>query len=351
MLRCYNRLTAAVAAMLLVTIFCSAGNPSWLDPQSRALKFPADTYYTGVWAQELGADSPEIASRKALESARKELIRSISSEINMSTSSSIESRDTDSGYYESESFRQTATETTHAFLVNTSSETFLHPDKTIVTAFVYISKVDLDNFNVSSVEKRISDIRSSFDEVKRMYESGEKKKAHRQSLSLPALFSGIDKNLTMINNIGLSREKYMDYSATLSSLRSDIDRFISKSDHALAVFIQTDEKIGSRRVNIISGHLKKQLSENGCQVVDSSDGADYILSVSASTRESSANSDDIVYAYADVDIQLTNVAQDKHLFQSQFSRKGGGLNIDKASRKALNNVCKEIGQSIIDKIK
>lgn len=351
MFRISIRVLFFCAAFLASSLYCWADNPAWLDPSSRAIRYPADSYYVGIWSQDIDGGSTEEATRRAVENARHELVRSINSEIHLHTSGSIETVDSDTGYSETESFSQSTSESVHAMLVNTSSETFLHPDHKLVSAFVYISKRDLHEYNVSQVEKRLTDIRSAFSDVKRLFQSGEKKEAHRQSLSLPALFDGIDPHLQAINSIGIDRDRHSYFTSAFASLRSDISRFISESDREVTVFIKSDESIGTRRVDIISALLKRKISENGCQIVDSPDGADYLLSVSATTRRSSLPATDVIYVFADADIVLTNIARNKHLFQTQISCKGGGLNIDKASRKALGNVGKEIVESLIDKIK
>lgn len=340
-----------VVAALCALADCQATEPVWLNPTTRARQFPAEDYYFGTWTQKVSKRNVDQATRDAMEAARNQLVRSINSEINLYTSSRIEMSDGDKGHSESEQFLQTATENSSALLVNTVSETYLHPDKSMVSVFMYISKSELNEYNISEVEKCIVEIEAKLAYIKQMFNNGEKKQAHDESLLLQERLSKMNLHLDMINCIGLDRAKYSALSTSVTSLRNNLDRFVSESDQAVRVYVDANEKIGTRKTNFITGMLKEALTGNGCQIVDSSDDADYLLELSATTRESSKSSGDVVYAFADVDVSLTNIKQNKRLYESQISKKGGGLNFEKASRKALDKAGQELKQSIIEKLK
>lgn len=340
-----------VVVALCALADCQATEPVWLNPTTRARQFQAEDYYSGSWTQKVLKRDVDQATRDAVESARKELVRSIKSEIHLHTASRIETLDNDKGYSESEQFMQTAYENSSAMLVNACSETYIHPDKSMVSAFVYISKRDMNEYSIVEVEKGVKEVEAKFDRIKDMFNSGEKKLAYDESLLLKEKLSKIDLHLDMINCIGLDRAKYSSLSGLVTSLQNSVARFISDSDQAVRVYVMADERVGTRKVGFITGMLKEALTTNGCQIVDSPDDADYMLELTASTRKSSNGSGDVVYAYADVDTSLTNLRQNKRLYETQISKKGGALSFEKASRKALDSAGKELKQAIVEKLK
>jgi len=114
---------------------------------------------------------------------------------------------------------------------------------------------------------------------------------------------------------------------------------------AVFVHISGKENLFGKSENIIANKVKADLAHKGCSFVDNAEKADFRLKINANVRLSS-QSDNLIFCYADVEIELFDNHKQKAVFGDSFSEKSGSSSQEKAGRKAMEDAANIIAEKI-----
>ena len=92
------------------------------------------------------------------------------------------------------------------------------------------------------------------------------------------------------------------------------------------------------------------LSKNGCSFTGDASQADFILKLNATARKH-GNPSDIVFCYADVEVELVKKQTQKTVYQEELKQKGGHTSYENAARKAFEEAGKTIGDKLLEWVK
>jgi len=111
------------------------------------------------------------------------------------------------------------------------------------------------------------------------------------------------------------------------------------------VYIFGKENLFGKSENIITNKVKADLAHKGCSFVNNAERADFHLKINADVRLSS-QSGEIVFCYADVEVELFDNHKQKTVYGDAFSEKGGSNSQEKAGRKAMENAANKIAEKL-----
>ena len=207
----------------------------------------------------------------------------------------------------------------------------------------------IDNLK-NSLSKNIIQIDGFLQTAKELEASGEKPKARNQCEEANKLFIKIrtlqDSLLLIEPKISINDLQQVK----TEQFHSEITQMSARLAQATLVYVESIEDLFGQKVNIVANKLKANLAVNGCSFTDESEKSDFRLTINAKTRESST-SNDIVYCYADITIELYDNHKGKAVFNDDLSEKGGSSSADKAARKAMENAVTQIINKISNWIK
>lgn len=134
----------------------------------------------------------------------------------------------------------------------------------------------------------------------------------------------------------------------LEQLEKELLSMISNLSQSNRVYIETSAS--DKNTNALKNKIKSELTNLNCSFTDDESNADYKIILDCSLREGS-NVNNLVFAYADVNVTLLDVNKEKEIYSDFISVKGGSGTIEKAEYKAIQNTASQIIQNISNYIK
>ena len=180
---------------------------------------------------------------------------------------------------------------------------------------------------------------------KDLTDNGEKAKAKHQCEEAQTMMADVRRIQESIRNTlpSVSIETLMQQRT--EALDNEIKLLSAQLAQAILVYIEYSEDLFGRQVSIISSKLKSQMASNGCSFTDEVSKADFKLTLSSVMRESSST-ENFVFCYADVNIDLFDTHKQKSVYSDEISEKGGSTTKEKAARKAMENAASKIMESV-----
>lgn len=133
-------------------------------------------------------------------------------------------------------------------------------------------------------------------------------------------------------------------------LRNNIELLSSQLSQAIVIYIESSEELFGKQVTIISDKLRAKLSDDGCSFTDDISKADFKLTISSETKESS-RMENLVFCYADVTFDLFDTHKQRLVYRDDISEKGGSTTKEKAASKAAESSADTIVRKIVKWIK
>ncbi|MDR3151781.1 MAG: hypothetical protein LBT67_02925 [Holosporaceae bacterium] len=320
--------------------------PLWLDNDYRSTKFSNAVFLTGYAEGNINTgESTEKAIERIKTTAQSNLIENLRITLKSNTQSSINAVSVGNNYHETEIFSNQTSKNAEAEITGMRVESYMDKKTNYIYAFAYANRYEVVGYHKSNLSVKILQIESLFKTADDLVESGEKAKARKQIESVKPLLESIrysqymlialDPNLTIEDLQQRKTERLQDeFTMTLAALSQGI-----------YIFIENDESLFGKEVDIVSNKLKSELAVKGCAFVENAASADFLLRVKATTRESST-SGNIVFCYADVVVELYDTHKQKNVYSNEISHKGASSSLEKAGIKALGDVAPKIAEEL-----
>ena len=175
--------------------------------------------------------------------------------------------------------------------------------------------------------------------------NGEKAKAKQQCEAAQAMMADVRRIQESIRNTVPSVSVETLKVERTENLDNEIKLLSAQLAQAILVYVEDSEDLFGRQVNIMASKLKSLLASNGCSFTDDVSKADFKLTLTSVTHESSSN-ENFVFCYADVNIDLFDTHKQKSVYSDEISEKGGSTTKEKAARKAMENAASKIMESV-----
>ena len=321
--------------------------PNWLDAQSRRTEYPNSTFFTGFASDEQQQGETQ---NNAIARLKKAAQAYIAEAVRVQVSSETESRSKSVKIEGEEQFNSIFEKTvkTSAAIELTGLTTDSYVDKSgTIYAFAYVNKYELKGSYTAVLTMNMQQLESVLSTAKQLEANGEKAKARTQyEEAIPLLVKveqAQDVLVALDRNASLQRDKTAKY-------RSEIIQALARLSQGVYIYIESKEDMFGKNSTLITNKIKSVLSKNGCSFTNDISQADFILKLNASARKH-GNSGEIVFCYADVEVELVKKQTQKTVYQEELKEKGGHTTYENAAREAFEAAGKTIAGKLIEWVK
>lgn len=345
-----------IASLLLTcaTALTAYASAPWCSESYRKNHFPADEYYTSYYslALEPGQSRADCLDR-TVTAARSLLAQSIYSEVTASTQSTIQAVTADGQYSERETFVNSFSSDASAHLVNVHTEQDYDEASSTAHAFAYVKRADILQYYRSRIRTGLADISAAVEHVGKLTEGrfiAEARQKHAETAAkLPAVQFYIGE-LTKIDPA--LQSEALTFGAEAEALEQRLTEQAATLGHGLNVHLSVtnSDNDSGRDTYALGKRCTGTLSQQGCNFVADPATADFVITITYSTRTSS-QSGSAWFAFADVDVEMVRTRDGVALYQDSLSVKGGGGTEDKAHRKAVEQSVDKLCRAMLEHLK
>ena len=330
-----------------------AQTPNWVQSDERERNYPNTVFITGFITGNVRADESKTDAEARL---RKDAQAELTEKILVQVNSEKQKRDTRTktqatGKEENEqilsSFESKVSTFTRLELTGVKTDGYIDDSKGLIYGFAYVNKYELTGYYNALMTMNLQQLEGVLNAAKQLEVSGEKAKARTQYEEAIPLLSKVEQAqdvLVALNNtVSLQREKTVAY-------RSEIIQALAKLSQGVYVYFESKEDMFGKSSSLITNKVKSVLSKNGCSFTTDRPQADFILKIDASARKH-GNPGEIVFCYADVEVELVKNQTQKTLYQEELKEKGGHTSYENAAREAFESAGKKVADKLLEWVK
>jgi hypothetical protein len=252
-------------------------------------------------------------------------------------------------YDERESFSNEASTTSNTEVAGLKIESYYDANSKLVYAFAYVNKNELTGYYKANISMLLQQAEGSLNTAIQLEQNREKAKARVECERIRPLFPAIRYAQDLLTAVDADDNESLQLRKA-ASLYNEMTQMLARLAQAVYIYVESSEDFFGKPDNMVANKLKAQLAANGCSFVEDALQADFKLNLNTSMRVSSAQGN-IVYCYADVEIELYDTYKQKVVYNDELSLKGGSVTQEKAGRAALEDAVKKITANLIPWIK
>jgi hypothetical protein len=193
----------------------------------------------------------------------------------------------------------------------------------------------------------IQQLESVLNTAKQLEASGEKAKARTQYEEAVPLLVKIEQAQDVL--VALDKNATLQYNKT-AQYRSEIVQALARLSQGVYIYFESKEDMFGKNSALISNKIKSVLSKNGCSFTNDRAQADFILNLNASARKH-GDPGQIVFCYADVEVELIKTQTQKTVYQEEIKQKGGHTTYENAAREAFEEAGNVIANKLMEWVK
>jgi hypothetical protein len=344
--------TVAWMIACMVVSLCSYGQekPRWLDNSLRNRHYPEQLYFTGfAYGEVMPGGSVHDVTEQAKNDAQADLSKNIRVKIRSVTQSNLSAQTVNGKYDERINFSNEASTISDTETTGLRIESYYDAKTTCVYAFAYVNKRELTDYYKATVGMLLQEAEGSLNTAIQLEQNNEKVKARAECEHVRSLISDIrDAQALLIAVDAGDRESLQPDRVT--NLYNEVTQMLARLAQGVYIYVENNGDFFGKPDSRIADKLKAQLATHGCSFTEDAAQADFQLRLNTSIRVSSAQGD-IVYCYADVEIELYDTHRRKAVYTDALSQKGGSVTQEKAGRIALDEAAGKLTARLIPWIK
>lgn len=330
----------------------SSPAPDWADVYRREMMYPASTYYTGLAVAHLEkGESVEATSARLKNSARAELVSSIVVTVNQTTERYLENQQRNQSVQTTDIFRSgTITESGIKDVPGMNIDTWHNTKTGDVMAFAYVKTADLLRKLSKRITVNVTKVELGLETVSNMVTNGNKNEAKQQLSSINALFTDIENDQKVMLAIDATLEDEDIALSEVNELHKQYQQWQNELKNGIAIYLvcQASTLIGNYPT--LAKGVKGELNSLGCSFLNDAEGADWVITVSATAREYNAQTWGNITSYVafvDASLSIQKTATNQIVYEDVVSIKGSHtLNYDEAVRAAYKDLIPQLGEII-----
>jgi hypothetical protein len=327
-----------ICLLLLAPLLSFAQKPQWAADADRRLSYPREQYLTG-FAVNVGRNTASFMDALKA-SAKSELVEGI----RVSVQSAKQVSTSEAHGVLSEEYLSTATTFAEADINGLKVEHYYDAATQTGYAFAYAVKSEVRGYYKASIAFTVQKIEGAIGSAAQLESSGSKGRAKKMYEEVQPLFGELSFAQSLLIAIG-SDEESLQAEKSLA-LKSALASATARMQSAITVCVQSDEANFGQRVRLLEPKLKAALSQRGCSYTSNPDKADWLLTISAATRQG-REVEGIYFSFLDATVSLVERSTGKEIYSNNFTDlKGGGLDYETAGRKAYDSSLQQIADAI-----
>lgn len=325
--------------------------PSWMEVHSREAHFPPKLFFTGYsFGQINPGESMDKATERIKTAAQSDLIENLRVVITSKTTFEIGATNYNDNYNEYSIFNSSSEKSASVEITGMKVESYFDKATKYIHAFAYTNKYELIGYYKSSLAINLTQVESLMQTAIDLEAGKEKAKARQQCDAAKLLLDKVHATQDLLAAIDANISSFDLQQTKTESLYNQIVQMQARLAQGTYIYMESNEDLFGERIDLVANKLKAELAVNGCSFTDEPAEADFRLHIKATTRIS-GNSENIVFCYADVAVDLYDLHKQKTVFSDEFSQKGGSNSQEKAGRKAMNDVIPKITEKLKEWIK
>ena len=236
----------------------------------------------------------------------------------------------------------------NAEIVGLTVEAYYDRMDDVFYAFACANKAELKEYYKSGVSVVLQKIAAAMSSARQQESSGNKGRAKKMYESVQPIFGELELAQALLVAVGCDESSIQ--TAKALALKSALTAALAQLQGAIAVYIDSEEWNFDQRVRLLAPKLKAELAKRGYSFTDARKDADWLLAISAATRQGSGTGG-IFMAYLDVEISIVEQRTEKEIYANSFTDlKGGGLDYKAAGRKAYDSGLQAIADEVVKSI-
>lgn len=335
-----------------LTLSAQTPPPAWLLPAVREMEYPTNTYFSELTEGNLRSNENVSNLLDRLKSDAK---RGAAGSIRTFIHSVVEKTDRQDTY--GHDFRFTSvyqdytSQIVDADIAGIHTESYYDEGRKWGYAFAYVSKTELATYYRAQIALQLRQLENALTLSATLVNNGEKSKARKvceEALQPLAQIEFAQDLLTAVcpgDTTGMQLSK-------LFRLKNELLQTLISLEQSIYIYLQCTETNFGKTVRILGPTLKDTLAHNQCSFTDNPEEADYIITITASTREHDGsvafNDGSIKYSLADVEVEVYSNLKRKMVYNNNFSQKNrfNGASYESAGSDALKSAAGKVWEGM-----
>ncbi len=354
---------------LLTSLFCWAMTaftafaqmpPTWCDHDLRRLDYPDSEYFTGyAEGAPTGSERQEVATQRLKDAARVEALSTIRIHVKNNTTNNALSqtlRSNEGTFRQSmREFTSSTTTTVDMKIPGLQIESWRNPQTGTIAAFAYVKKSTLIRQLEKQITVALTKVEMSLDQVDQLIATGQKLQARSAAEKALPLFAEVDEAQKLLVAVDTEATEETLMLSETRQLQQRLMAMVAQLKNALTICIKVHATAFDSPYPALQEELKGALSQLGCNFVTDPSTADWVIDISATSREYNKVATGNVttyFAYVDATISITKTATGQRVYENIFTEKGGHThNYQQAARDAYKYLTPKISQVVREQVK
>ena len=216
---------------------------------------------------------------------------------------------------------------------------------------VFINKADACQYYVKEMNLFLSRIDNQMAIADNYESTGFKSKAKEELQNALNILSEADEVFFWLNVFGMSDYQMQQYSEQLNEKEQTVKSKLADLEYGTTYCIICNADNFGKVYPKLMNEIKGELSTTGCNFIEDSDSADYVIIIEASARE--YNKTGVSYfTYVDANISIDKTATNQRIYEDEISIKGSHtINYNEAARDGYKKISKVISKMLKENIK
>lgn len=226
------------------------------------------------------------------------------------------------------------------------TKTYYNPATKEGFAIAYINKAKARQYYKNELEMLINTIESSVTMARKYIDTGFKEQARKELIKISKQFDKKDKPIFWLNTFEIAAQELLQLQNKITVLDQTVKQMIADLRYATTICLQCNSELLGQNYPAFNGELKGILSTGGCSFTDDITCADFVIKVTATSREGSAmpvGGVTAYFAYVDASITITKMATMQVIYENELTVKGSHTrNYSEAAKSGYKELKKRV---------
>lgn len=218
-------------------------------------------------------------------------------------------------------------------------------------AIAFIDKSSAISFFKKEIEDKLSTANRLYNNANDLISLGYKERAKNELNEALKSFSITEEAFYWLKVCGLNASEYSALLEIRNNLENLVQQKIALLGHSTTIFIDCSANLFGAQYDMFTSSIKSRLSSDDVSFVSSKSGADWVITITAESKEHNAVTYGTLssyFSYVDATCKLYKATTGQMVYENSFSEKGGSTNsyIDAAKEafKQLSSIiCNIVG--------
>ncbi|MBR6161917.1 MAG: hypothetical protein IKQ75_08630 [Bacteroidales bacterium] len=315
--------------------------PAWLSPAVREMEYPTDTYFSEFTEGNLHPNENISALLDRLKSDAK---RGAAGSIRTLINSVVEKTDRQDAYGHdfrfSSVYQDYTRQIVNADIVGIHTESYYNEGRKWGYAFAYVRRTELATYYRAQIALQLRQLENALALSTTLVNDGEKAQARKVCEEALQPLTQIEFAQDLLTAVCPDDTTGMQL-PQLFRLKKELFQTLVSLGQSIYIYLQCSESNFGQPVRILEPEMKRILAKEQCSFTEDPDEADFIITITASTRQHEGNvafgDGTFKFSYADIEIEVYSNCKKRQVYNGSVTVKNNGdvATYESAGRNAL----------------